>query len=150
MRLEDEDLNDLADLAHALKQAIRTWQQNKKRRQQQMNQEFRRLGFKNITQARQALSYLGRKGRPVWSSAYFKENLPYIRPSTIVLLPPAHMLLHGLVKTFLGLSFGKWGTGWKTKDASQLKAFLFSSTAIKAFQVQFSCHFLSSDSGTAF
>jgi hypothetical protein len=146
--LGDADLHAMADLAHAVKHAIMTWQQNKKQKRQQTNHEFRRLGFRNVTEARQALSFLGRKGRPVWSSAYFKEHLPYIRPSSIVLLPPAHMLLHGLFKTFLGLSFGKWGTGWKTKDASEHKAFLFSSETIKAFQVMLTFYARCSESNS--
>jgi hypothetical protein len=136
MLLGDADLHAMADLAHALKHAIVVWQRNKKQQIQQANSDFRHLGFRNVTEARQALSFLGRKGRPVWSSSYFREQLPYISPSSIILLPPAHMLLHGLVKTFLGLSFGKWGSGWKTKDASERKAFLFSREIINGFQVR--------------
>jgi hypothetical protein len=143
MLLDDKDQESMSELAHSLKNAIFTWGQNKKQKKPQSNDMFRCLGFKNVTEARAALQLLGRKGRPVWSSAYFRQNMPYIRTilaSTIVLLPPAHMLLHGLMKTFLVHSFGNSGSGWKTKDACPEKPFIFSSAAIKQFQVRCISH----------
>jgi hypothetical protein len=129
MLLSDDDLVTLGDFAHAVQHAIKEWEKDKN------TEELRSLGFRNVTEARSVISLIGRKGRSPWSAAYFKHNLPYIKPSTLVLLPPAHMLLHGLMKTFLKLSFGKLEPGWKTRDASEEKPFLFSRSTINAFKV---------------
>jgi hypothetical protein len=128
--LTDEHLIMLGELAHAVQHAIKQWENDRS------VAAFKNLGLRNVSEARNAISLTGRKGRCPWSSLYFRRNLPYIRSSSLVLLPPAHMLLHGIKKTFLKMSFGKGETGWKTRDASDDKPLLFSRDQINSFKVR--------------
>ena len=47
------------------------------------------------------LQDLGRKAKLPWLSKRHKKTLQYIRPRHLVLMPVAHMLLHGLLKDLL-------------------------------------------------
>ncbi len=126
--LSDKDLEEMGTFAHAVQHALH---QARKARDFDC---LRALGLSTIGDADKVFTLLGRRGQMPWLLPYFKRHLPYIQASNVVLLPPAHMLLHGLVKSWLCLSFGKC-PGWKTQQASIEQPFIFSQRAIKTFHV---------------
>ncbi|NJR41269.1 MAG: hypothetical protein HC767_00065 [Akkermansiaceae bacterium] len=131
LHLTDDDLEAMGHFAHAVQQALQMFRTTRRK------DKIRSLGFHTVADAKRVFSLLGRKGRMPWSAPYFKHNMPYIRSSALILLPPAHMLLHGLCKTFLAFSFGKF-PGWKTQSASEDRPLLLSKQALDCFKVRFS------------
>jgi hypothetical protein len=100
MKLTDEDFDNHGQVAHIVRTALA----------EAARGDNRLLMELNINKSRAELVFrsLGRKGRCVWLSPYFKEALPYISTSTLVLVPVAHLFLHGLLKDLLCFVFGLW------------------------------------------
>ena len=57
------------------------------------------------------LTLLGRKGKMPWLRKRFRRSLPYIKADEIVLMPVAHMLLHGLCKDLFQYALGDHSYG---------------------------------------
>lgn len=131
LHLTDQDIEEMGHFCHKLQQAVHQFTENRDKT------KLKLLGFSSVTEARRAFSMLGRKGRLPWTSPFFKGSMPWIRSSAFILLPPAHMLLHGLCKTFLAFSFG-WVKGWSTRTASDQRPLLLTRPALDAFRVRYS------------
>jgi hypothetical protein len=86
-----------------------------------------------VTQADELMSILGRRSREPWFAPRYREKLGYI-DDNLVTVPGAHLLLRGLVKSFIALTVGKV-VGWKTPKPGQGSPLLLSSKAISAIKV---------------
>jgi hypothetical protein len=63
------------------------------------------LGLNTKEQATQRLTRLGRSGQLPWCVPEVALALPYILPSTLVIIPTAHALLRGLLRSLLNFAF---------------------------------------------
>lgn len=57
------------------------------------------LGISSVEAGRAELKRYGRRGRMPWCHPKYKEHLSYISPADIVVVPVAHCLLRGLVRS---------------------------------------------------
>jgi hypothetical protein len=125
--LSDIDLEQMGEFVHQIKAAEAAAR----------CKDYSKLlsfGYRNLGETADVPRIMGRNGRLPWASPYFKKHLGYIKSSTFVQLPPAHMILHGLVSGLWTLALGK-EPGWEHKDKRDCP-FIFSKEAIKQFQVQ--------------
>jgi hypothetical protein len=63
--------------------------------------KLRNAAVSSKTAAEAERKQLGRKGLLPWTTDYFLQTLPYIKSSDFILVPVAHLFLHGLMKTLL-------------------------------------------------
>lgn len=65
---------------------------------------LRQLGYESQEAAKEELKHIGRTGPLPWASLFFLKMLPYIKLTSFVLVPVAHLFLMGLMKTLLSYS----------------------------------------------
>lgn len=123
-RLINEELEEIGEFVHQVEAA------NSLAREGDYS-KLRALGYRNLESAKDVPKEMGLRGRLPWAAPYYKNKLSYIHSLNFVLLPPAHLLLHGLVKSLWALAAGKV-SGWERgKDTP----FVLSHTAVKQFKV---------------
>jgi len=88
------------------------------------------LGLHTKAQAQQRLTALGRKGKLPWCEPDVAAKLPYLKPSTLVLVPTAHALLRGVLKSLLEYTFKT-----KVSSVAEHHPIVFNSDARKAVSV---------------
>ena len=86
-----------------------------------------------VSQADDLMSRLGRRGREPWFAPRYRERLSYI-DENLVTLPCAHLLLRGILHSFISLSVGKV-KGWKTPKPEEGSPLMLTTEAITAIKV---------------
>lgn len=76
-------------------------------REKQDASKIHQLGFRGISEADEVFKLLGRRDRMPWSHDFFRSKLPSVHAKDLVLTPPAHMLLLGLLKDLVTFAVGK-------------------------------------------
>lgn len=130
--LSDVELEQIGEFVHQVA-AARAAAKKKEAGKGRDNSKLRSLGYRNLKETEDLFKELGRNGRLPWASPYFKRWLGYIQATTFVQLPPAHLLLHGLVSALWKLAMGK-ESGWQHKDNKDCP-FLMSKEQLKLFKV---------------
>jgi hypothetical protein len=77
-----------------------------------------RLNVSGVTEAKELFSRLGRKARAPWLAPRYLDKLPYIDPQTLVVAPPAHLFLRGILHSIIAFGVGKV-KGWGLRKAGQ-------------------------------
>lgn len=127
--LSDVELEDMGEFVHQVNACIAAARAGD-------YSKLRSYGYSTITQAQQVSTEMGRKGRLPWASPYFKKYLGYIKSSTFVELPPAHLFLHGLTSALWTVATGKL-SGWELKDdRGKESPFVFQREQLAEFKVQ--------------
>jgi hypothetical protein len=65
------------------------------------------MGIKGVTEAKELMGMLGRRARMPCCAPRYQMKLPYLNPETLVCIPPAHLFLRGLVRSFISYAVGK-------------------------------------------
>jgi hypothetical protein len=128
LRLSEGELHCMGEFVEKVSHALWT------ARQKNDKTLLQNLGFAGISEASKVFTALGRRGRMPWGQTHFRQKLPYILSETFVLLPPAHMLLLGLVKDLISFAVGKFD-GWKTRQMGRECPLMFSHETMDKFKV---------------
>jgi hypothetical protein len=89
------------------------------------------MGMNTKDEARKRLTRLGRSGKLPWCEEEVAMALPYISPKDLVLIPTAHALLRGILRSLLDFAFQTLVT-----SVPDNHPIVFSSESRKAVQVR--------------
>jgi hypothetical protein len=68
-------------------------------------EEATKYGFNTKEKATQRLTRLGRSGQLPWCEDDVASALPYLSPCNLVIIPTAHALLRGVLRSLLDFAF---------------------------------------------
>jgi hypothetical protein len=96
---------------------------------------FETMGVKGVTEAKDIMGKLGRRARMPCCAHRYQVKLPYINPETLVCLPPAHLFLRGLLRSFVSYALKKM-TGHNTPaDSNDAEPLLIDRRGIENIKV---------------
>ena len=99
---------------------------------------MRALGINTVAEATAILTSLGRSGLPPWCADEYKQDLSYISPSSLMLVPTWHLLCRGITREVLNYALT---TLLKADDGGvgQKHPFVFNAKARQRVRVRISC-----------